>query len=57
MQVIAQNETPVPLLQAIGRGSLGYEPVIRRIIAAKLERRRLGIKPDQPALAAFDDQE
>ncbi|HUA83460.1 MAG TPA: hypothetical protein VMB85_06335 [Bryobacteraceae bacterium] len=55
--MIAQNQAAIPLLQAIGRRGFRREPVIGRIIVAQLERRRLRIEPDQPAIAAFDDLE
>jgi hypothetical protein len=56
-QMIAQNKAAIPLLQAVGRGGFRNEPVIGRIIIAQLQRRGLGMKPDQAAFAAFDDLE
>jgi hypothetical protein len=57
VEMIAYHESPVPLLQPVGRGSLRNEPVVGRIILAKIERRRLGRQTDQPALTALDDLE
>jgi hypothetical protein len=54
-QMIAQNETAIPLFQPIGRAGFRREPVIRRIVLAQLNRRGLWIEPDQAAVAALHD--
>src|SRR5579871_6987883 len=53
--MIAQHESPVPLLQAIGRRRFRCEPIIRRIKFAQLQWGRLRMQADQPAIRAFDN--
>ena len=55
MEMIAQNEAAIPLLQTIGGVGFGNEPVVGRIIIAQLQRRGLRMEADQPAVAALDD--
>ncbi len=55
-KMIAQHDAAVPLLQAIGGGPLGGEPVLARVVITEFEWRGLRKEPDQPALAALDDE-
>jgi hypothetical protein len=57
MQMVAQHEATIPLLQSIGGRRLRRVPVVRRIVFAQLDRRWLRIETDQPAIAALDDFE
>jgi hypothetical protein len=56
-QVIAHHESPVPLLQPVGRRSLGNEPIVGRVVVAEFDRRGFRRQADQAALAALDDLE
>jgi hypothetical protein len=57
MKMIAQHESPVDLFQVGGRIGIGRIPVIPRIVIVQLQRMRLRIQTDQPAVAALDDAE
>ena len=55
--MVAQDKPPVSLLDAVGRGFIRQEPVIRRVIIAKLDGRRPGSQADEPAPAALNNLE
>ena len=56
-QMIAQNESAIPLFETIRRSRFGDVPVIWRIIIAQLKRRWLGMQANQPAVSALDNLE
>ncbi len=57
MEMLAHSDPAVDLLQAIGGGGFGNEPIIPRVVLAELDGRGLGMKADESAVAAFDDLE
>jgi hypothetical protein len=57
MQMIAQHEAAIALLQVVRGGGIGSEPVVGWIVVAKFEGRGLRVEADEAALTAFDDAE
>ena len=57
VEMIAENEAAVNLLQASGRVGVGRVPILRRIVVMQFQRMRLRIQADQAAIAAFDNAE
>ncbi len=57
MEMIAQYETPIDLLQACRGISVGGVPVAFRIVIVEFQGMRLRVQADQAAVTAFNDAE
>jgi len=57
VEMVAHDEAAVGLLEAIGGGGFGDEPIITRVVIAELGRSGLGMEADEAATAALDDLE
>jgi hypothetical protein len=55
--MIAEYEAAVDLFQTVGGVGVRRVPITGRIVIAKFQRMRLGVEPDEAAVAAFDDAE
>ena len=57
VEMVAHDEAAVGLLEAVGGGGFGDEPIIARVVIAELGRSGLGMEADEAATAALDDLE
>jgi hypothetical protein len=57
VELVAEDEAAVGLLQAVGGGAFGDEPIIARVVIAELGRSGLGMEADETALTALNDLE